>query len=317
MHSAPAIHKHLQKARKIVIVPHKDPDGDALGAAAAFHEYLSAMGKNVIVFCATEPNHKYQFIHRDIPIQTDPEIFKNREVDTIVTLDSGDLRYNGIADHVAGHRATIINIDHHATNEYFGHLNLVMPSAASTTEILFKYFRLNGVRISQKMATSLLTGLSNDTGNFTNAATSGEALRAGGELILSGGNFNLVTSSTLKNKSIGALRLWGKAFSRLTRDERLGLTHTYITRADLRELGVGEAEYEGISNFLNNLENTDMTLLLTELPDGQVKGSLRTTKNNVDVSAIAKKFGGGGHKKAAGFSADGTIQEVLGKILTN
>ena len=316
MYAASEIHKHIKKSKKVLIVPHQNPDGDALGSAAAFFEYVTGLGIEASIFCATPPSSKLNFISKYAKVNSDPKVFKEN-FDTIVALDSGDLRYLGIDAFVKDHPATIINIDHHATNENFGHINLVITSAASTTEILFRFFRHNGIRINQKMATCLLTGLSTDTGNFTNSATSGDALRAGGELILSGGNFNLITTNTLKNKSIKSLQLWGKAFSRLTKDERLNLTYTYITQKDIQDLSANENEYEGISNFLNNLDNTAITLLLTETSENQVKGSLRTTHNDVDVSIIAKKFGGGGHKKAAGFTTDGTIEEVLGKVLTS
>lgn len=315
MQSATAIHEHIKRAKKIVIVPHQNPDGDAIGSATAFYHYVTSLGKHAVVFCATQPNSKLQFISKGVPIYSDP-VTLNEEIDMVVVLDSGDLRYAGIADLLQNLNPTIINIDHHATNENYGHLNLVIPTAASTTEILFKYFRHNGIRITQKMATSLLTGLSTDTGNFTNAATSSSALKASGELILSGGNFNLVTNHTLKNKSVESLRLWGKALSRLQRDEKINLTYTYITRDDLKEFGVGEGETEGISNYLSNLENSHITLLLSETSDGKVKGSFRTTRDDIDVSAIAKKLNGGGHKKAAGFTAEGTIEEVLKKVLT-
>lgn len=313
---AKAIHKHLQSAKKIVIVPHQNPDGDAIGSAVAFFEYVTSLGRKAVIYCATPLNSRLDFVSKQIKVYSDPKILRDPEIDTIVTLDSGDLRYCGLADHVRGLNATIINIDHHATNENFGNLNLVIPTAASTTEILFKYFRYNGIRITQKMATSLLTGLTEDTGHFSNSATTSSALNASGELILSGGNFSLITNSILKNKSLAALKLWGRAFSRLSKDDRLNLTYTYITQQDLDELNIGPSETEGISNFLNNMENTSITLFLTETSDGKVKGSFRTTKNDIDVSAIAKKLGGGGHKKAAGFTADGTIQEVLGKVLT-
>jgi phosphoesterase RecJ-like protein len=317
MLTASAIHKHLQKANKVMIVPHQNPDGDAIGSAIAFHEYVTSLRKPAVIFCVTPLNEKLAFVAQGTPVYSDPKHFSDPDIDTIVTLDSGDLRYNGIAEHVKEHPATIINIDHHATNEHFGHINLVIPTAASTTEVLFRFFRHNRVRISQKMATSLLTGLTTDTGNFTNAATSSSALQASGELILLGGNFNLVKSQTLKNKSVEALRLWGRAFSRLQKDERLGITHTFLTQADLRELGASEHEYEGISNFFNNIENTNITLLLVEKSDGTIKASFRTTRDDVDVSAIAKSFGGGGHKKAAAFSMVGTIEEILNKVLTH
>lgn len=316
MHAAKEIHQHLKKAEKVAIVPHQNPDGDAIGSATAFYEYLTELGKQAVIFCVTPMSNKLNFVSRTTKVYSDPQYLLDPEVDTIVTLDSGDLAYAGISELIKERSFTIINIDHHATNEGYGNLNLVIPTAASTTEILFHYFKFNGIKINQKMATCLLTGLTTDTGNFTNSATTRGAFKAGSELILSGGNYNLINDNTLKNKSVPALKLWGRAFSRLEKDEKTGLTYTYITQADLKELNVGEHEYEGISNFFNNVENATMTLLLIEKADGTIKGSFRTTKNDVDVSAIAKRLGGGGHKKAAAFTSTGTIDEVLRKVLT-
>lgn len=311
---AKQIHTHLLKAGKIIVAPHQNPDGDAIGAATAFREYLTALNKEAAIFCATPLNEKLRFVPHSDEVTTDPAIFQDRSFDTIVVVDSGDLRYNGIASFVQNTPHTIINIDHHATNEHYGHFNLVLPTAASTTEILYHYFRHNSIRINQKMATSLLTGLTTDTGNFTNAATSSSALNAGGELIRSGGNLNLVTNETLKNKSIDALRLWGQVLGRLEKDEATGITYTYLTLQDLIDYHVPDTESEGIANFLNNLEDNHIALILKELPGGQVKGSFRTTKDDVDVSALAKKLNGGGHKKAAGFTVGGTIEQVWEKI---
>lgn len=311
---AEQIHSHLKKAKKVMIVPHQNPDGDAIGAATAFHEYLTQLDKEIVIFCITSVTDKLHFVPNSTRVVQDPAVFQDKSIDTIVVLDSGDLRYAGIADLVKNHPATIINIDHHATNEHYGRYNLVMTTAASTTEILYHFFRHNGVRLNQHMATSLLTGLTTDTSNFTNSATSGSALSVGGELIRSGGNYNLINNATLRNKSIDALKLWGVVLSRLQNDPKTNITHTYLTLKDLETYNVPDNESEGIANFLNNLENTNIALILKELPGGKVKGSFRTTKNTIDVSAIAKKLNGGGHKKAAGFMIEGTIEEVLKKI---
>lgn len=297
-----------------MIVPHQNPDGDAIGAATAFHEYLTQLGKEIVIFCITSVTDKLHFVPNSTRVVQDSTVFQDKTIDTIVVLDSGDLRYAGIADLVAKHPATIINIDHHATNEHYGRYNLVMTTAASTTEILYHFFRHNGVRLNQHMATSLLTGLTTDTGNFTNSATSGSALSVGGELIRSGGNYNLINNATLRNKSIDALKLWGLVLGRLHNDPKTNITHTYLTLKDLETFNVPDNESEGIANFLNNLENTNIALILKEIPGGKVKGSFRTTKNTIDVSAMAKKLNGGGHKKAAGFTLEGTIEEVLKKI---
>ncbi len=311
------IHHHIQNAHKIVVVPHQNPDGDALGAATAFYEYLLTLGKDASIFCITPPTHKLHFIPHADKVSAHHHVITNPKVDTIVVVDSGDLKYNGIADLVKNHPATIIDIDHHITNERYGHLNLVMPGASSTCEILYHYFHHNHVPVNQKMATSLLAGLSTDTGNFTNSATTASALNASSELIRSGGNFNLVTDSTLRSKSVGALRLWGKVLSRLTVDDITGITYTFLTATDMAECGVPDSESEGIANFLNNLEDNKIALILKETTDGKIKGSFRTTRDDIDVAKLAKLFGGGGHKKAAGFTTTGTINEVLETIRKN
>ncbi len=310
------IHAHIQKCRKVIIIPHQNPDGDAIGSATAFLEYVSALGKPAVIFCVTNLTDKLQFVPNSHHLTSDPVIFDDPQVDTIVVLDSGDLRYAGVDKFVAKHPATIINIDHHNTNEHYGHHNLVIPTAASTTEILYHFFYHNNIKVNQRMATSLLTGLTTDTGNFTNSATSATAMSVGSELIRSGGNLRIVTDGTVKNKSVEALKLWGKVLSRLTTDERTGITYTYMTQADLAEHGVADNESEGIANFLNNLDNTKIAMILKEMPDGRIKGSFRTTRDDVDVSAIAKKLNGGGHKKAAGFALEGDIQTALQKILS-
>jgi phosphoesterase RecJ-like protein len=166
------------------------------------------------------------------------------------------------------------------------------------------------------MATALLTGIITDTDNFTNSATSDTAMAAAGDLIRKGGNLNMINEQVVRNKSINLLRLWGEILNRLNKHEALDMVYTYITQVDLKVHQVDETDSEGIANFLNNLDEGKMSLILKETQDGKIKGSFRTTKDDVDVSALAKKLGGGGHKKAAGFSIAGTIDEVMKKITT-
>jgi phosphoesterase RecJ-like protein len=317
LHLSRQIHGHLVKhATKIIIIPHKNPDGDALGSATAFMGYLNHLKKDAQIFCVTPVAEKWHFLEHSKHITTDPNVFQDPNVNTIVVLDSGDLPYAGVDKLLAPLAAKIINIDHHATNNFFGHFNLVLPAASSTTEVLYNFFKHNYIPFTKNMATSLLTGFITDTDNFSNSATSAEALAAASDLIRQGARLNAVTTSTIKNKSIETLRMWGEVLSRLKRHEALGLAYTYITRSDLQKYNFTESEGEGIANFLNNLGDTQIALILKETLDGHIKGSFRTTHDDVDVSEIAKKMGGGGHKKAAGFTTSGTIDEVLQKILT-
>jgi len=308
------IYKHLLQAQKTIIIPHQNPDGDAIGSAAALLEFMEQNNRPAEIFCVSPLPEKLKFIPHSHRLHNIERVFLDHQIDTIVVLDSGDLSYAGVDRLVRNHHATIINIDHHPTNENYGNYNLVVPTAASTTEVLFHFFKKTRTPFNHRLATALLTGLTTDTDNFTNAATKSDTLHIAGELIHAGGNLNLINTNVVKNKNISTLKLWGTVLSRLERNPETNITYTYINQMDLVEHGVDEAESDGISNFLNRLDNTPIVLVLKETKTGKIKGSFRTTEDDVDVSALAKIFNGGGHKKAAGFTTEGTIQSVWEKI---
>ena len=315
MHAtARQIHNHIQSAQTCALVSHQNPDGDTLGSALAFAQYLINHGKKVKIFCLSPVPEKFNFLHNIELVSTDPSVFT--DVDTITVLDCGDLRYAGVADILKDHTATLINIDHHATNEKYGRYNLVMDNWAATTEVVYNFFKINNITITPPMATALLTGLITDTDNFTNSATSYTSLIAAGQLLRLGANWLVINRSLMQNKSIQLLKLWGIVLSRLNKNEKLNMAYTYLTNADLKEHRATDADVEGIANFLNKLnDDSDMSLFMKETPDGKIKGSFRTTRDDIDVSQIAKQLNGGGHKKAAGFTVDGTIDQVITRIV--
>lgn len=165
------------------------------------------------------------------------------------------------------------------------------------------------------MATALLTGLITDTNNLTNSATSISAINTASQLIRLGGNLSTVNKWTVKNSSMAMLKIWGVILQRLEFIPDKEIAYTYLTRQDCQTAGLLEHQTEGVANFMNNISGVKASLFLKEVDNNQVKGSFRTTIDNVDVSAWAKKMGGGGHKKAAGFTATGSIEQVLDKIL--
>jgi bifunctional oligoribonuclease and PAP phosphatase NrnA len=311
--TAKQIHDHIKTADKLALVSHPSPDGDTLGSAAAFAEYLQMMGKEVKMFCLTPVPEKFNFLHNIHLVNWDPSVFKDRS--TVVVLDCGDLRFAGVAEILKNHPATIINIDHHATNEKFGHLNMVLPDASSATQVVYNFFKINNIKISPTMATALLTGLITDTDNFSNSATSHTSLTSASELLRLGANKINIHHYLIQNKTIASLKLWGLIFSRLTKKETINMVYTYLTLKDMVQYGINDEEVEGISNFLNKLDEAKISLFIKETADGKIKGSFRTTHNDTDVSALAKKMGGGGHKKAAGFTTQGTIEEIVNKIV--
>jgi len=320
-HVAKKIQRKIEDARTVLIVMHQNPDGDALGSAMSMFEYVKSLKNTmptvrqaeITVFSLTDLPQTLNFLPNIHIITQNKEVLTNK-YDVAIILDSGDLGYAGVEVILKNRPKTIIDIDHHKTNTFFGDLNMVDENAASTTEILYHFFKFNNLHISSKQATCLLTGLITDTDNFTNSATTTTSVMIAGELVSMGANLPNINTKTIKNKTVNSLKLWGTALSRLKKHPEMDLAHTHLTQADFKKHGVEEDTADGISNFLNNLEEAKIALVLKETKDGQIKGSLRTTHDDIDVSRIAQSFGGGGHKKAAGFTSEKSIAKILEQI---
>lgn len=309
------VKRMIEAARLPWLVAHRNPDGDTLGAMLALGLYLDGISKPHLRFCVDTPAASFRFMPGVTTVKTNTDEILRAAPDLLITFDSGDLRHSGIAELVNRfpNRPRIAVFDHHATNERFGEVNVVQTDAASTTEVVYRYLREIGAPITPEIATNLLTGLCTDTSNFSNPATTTSALRLAGELVSCGARFNSVFGALFRNKSVGVLKLWGAALERLHYNPADGMATTALFLKDFSEAGVpAGASSEGLSNFLSAVLKTPTIMVLREAEGGIVKGSLRTVEN-LDVSEIAKRYGGGGHKKAAGFTTTGTIRLVDGK----
>jgi phosphoesterase RecJ-like protein len=310
------IHSEIMRSNRMLLIPHKNPDGDAIGSCTAFMEWLKTEKKSYSAFCATPMTTKLTFLSHTEEISQNENVWQDPQLDLIIVFDSGDLRYAGVADRIKALNRSIkiIAFDHHATNENYGVLNFVDPKASSTCELMYRFFTATHTNINSTMATSLMTGLMTDTDNFTNGATSASALTIGHNLLMKGANVKLITGSVFKDKTVDTLKLWGLVLSRLEKHPVHDLAYTYLTQADLLAHDVEASVAEGISNFMNVLGESRMVMVLTEQADGMIKGSFRTTRDDTDVSAIAKALGGGGHKKAAGFTVPGPLASAFENI---
>ncbi len=312
---ATQIYNHITSHDGFILVPHQGPDGDALGSVSALANFLHEHDKKFSIYCATPAPSIFQYLPYIDELHSDETIFEDPNFSTVITVDSGDLAYAGIDEHIKKLKdPTLINIDHHASNSNHGNYNLVMTDASSTTEIIHSLFKHNDVAISASMATALLTGLITDTGNFSNAGTSRNALRVASELIGRGANLHKIRNAVLKNKSVGALRFWGTVLSRLQIHADSQIAYTFYTAQDLTTCQVDPEEAEGIANLLNYLNEGKLAMVIKEEAPGDVKVSLRTTHDDVDVSTLAVHFGGGGHRKAAGFSLQHSAKSAITHI---
>lgn len=300
----------LTASSRVLVIAHKKPDGDALGSSSALYTWLKDQGKQATLFCKDLPNKNFIFLDYFHAYTNNPDVFKD-EYDTVVVCDSGDPVYCGIDELLPRlpQKPLLINIDHHKTNQNYGNINIVDIEATSTSEIVAQFFLANQIIITPTMATSTLMGILTDTSHFSNAATTTTGMSLASELIRSGARINDITNYLLKNKNLEILHLWGLALSRMHKNETYDIATTYLTADDLLRANATPASVDGISNFLNAVTgNADTILVLTDLGNGSVKGSMRSV--NRDVSKIAKQFGGGGHKLAAGFTIKGSIKET-------
>lgn len=299
----------LTEARRVLLIIHPLPDADAVGSAAAFGQWLSTLGTAYTIFCVDQPPTSLSWLVNFQPFVTDSEIVLRETYDAVITLDCSDLRYAGAVSWI--NRITpvvpIINIDHHATNSRFGEINIVDTNAASTTEILFYFFKDRGVMITPTMADALLAGLIFDTYNFTNPNTSRQSLAVASALLSAGGSLTKISETVMRTKTVPALQAWGQALARLSFNSRWNTVSTVVTAEDVVGGAPAPEVAEGAANFLNNLGGVKAALILNELPGGIIKGSLRTNDVLIDVSKLAIILGGGGHKKAAGFRLKGRL----------
>ncbi|MBU0531358.1 bifunctional oligoribonuclease/PAP phosphatase NrnA [Patescibacteria group bacterium] len=295
------INEAILDANHVLILPDERIDGDSLGAALALYRYLDRSYKKVTILCSAEIPEKYHYLPHIELCRFDRVVLIDESIDLVISVDCSDADYISEIVGALPRPVDLINIDHHETNDRFGEIVQVVTEAASTTEVVYRFFRENNLWIDPDMATALLAGVYFDTTVFSNKSTRDGSLTIASELILLGARVNDVVKFQHTNKSLGMLKIWGVALGRL-RAHSSGAVVTWITAADMDEAGVDVEDIDGLSNFLHGVIEADSIIVLREQADG-VKVSMRTMSGN--VAAIAKMFGGGGHVKAAGFSVPG------------
>ena len=306
---AQALKNAIDASKRVLVVSHRKPDADTLGSSCAWIHLLRSKGKYVTAFCTDEIPGSLQHIPGVHEFTADETVF-DEPFDVIIMNDAASLDYAGIdkiISRVDRTRTTLVNIDHHATNPHFGDINLVIPDASSTTEVLTRLFRHWGETITKPMAESLMNGLVTDTDKLMNPATYYNSFAIASHLIQAGADLYDIIEKTLRRKSVTELRIWGLALSRLKRNQTYNSVATYITERDLAEYDVDHEAIEGIVNYLTLITDVDVIMFLRVHNDSTIKGSLRSVKPHVDVSKLAIRFGGGGHRKAAGFTIRGTF----------
>ena len=300
----------LRGAQRIALVSHRDPDPDTIGSALALGLGLESLGKRVSWHCADPVPEQQRFLHGSERFTQDPP---PEDVDLVVTVDFGSVDR---AKFALPTRPSLVNIDHHASNDHFGTANLVDVTAAASAELVSRVIDALEIKWTPEMATAALVGIMTDTGSFQFPSTDARALDRAARLREAGADLQAITYNIFRNKRFEALKLWGFAFSRLRREENGQLVWTEIRVGDIEEAEARDEDISGLVEQVARSSGMRVGLLFNE-QRGVVKISCRTSQwePSVDASALMAQFGGGGHVRAAGALIEGDLSSVRDRVL--
>ncbi len=299
----------VQDAKSVTLLTHVNPDADTLGSALGMYHVLRQMGKRVHIFNATRLPYNLDFLPG---IEKVRDTFK--EAECYISFDAGSFDRLGIKNECS----PLINIDHHATNTHYGTHNIIDPTAAATAQVVYDFLRANGVAIPKTSALCFYTALVDDCGFFKYESVDARVFAFAKELCEAGAQPEYVAQMLTMREPLAKLRLIEKVLATLELKLNAKVAIVYLTQAMLAQTGGTKEMAEDALHMARSLATVEVALLLREEEDGRIKVSLRS-KSSVDVSVIAQRFGGGGHKRAAGFTSDlhdfaTVVQKVLEAI---
>lgn len=302
------IKEQFRNAKDFVIVGHIRADGDAVGSMLGLGHALRASGKNVACVLQDGMPEKYTFLPGAAEVRTSmPEKY-----DYLIVVDSSDIMRTGKV--LEGISMPDLVIDHHKTHDDFGRIEYVLPEAEATALVLVESLPQWGLPITQEVATCLLTGLLSDTIGFRTSNTQPAALRAAADLMEKGADFHDIYLKTLSDKTLAEALYWGQGLTKIQQNG--AILWSSLTLNDRITSGYQGNDDADLINILSAIKGPLITILFIEQEGGGVKISWRSVKG-VDVSILAREFGGGGHMAAAGADVEGNLTKIQQAVITS
>lgn len=295
----------------IVVISHVNPDGDAIGSGLALTLGLKKIGKNVRFILQDKYPDSVKFLN-EINIVEQYDENNEYKFDLSICVDGATDDRLGKAKELLKNRF-VINIDHHISNTLYGKLNYV-EEISSTSELIYKFLKFCEIDIDINMAEALYTGLVNDTGNFSHDNVTEKTFEMAAELKRIGASNSKVVREFFNTKSLPAIKLLGIAMYEMEYNENKKLVYYFMSKEILDKYNGRKEDTEGIVEKLISFKEAEVSLFLREDKIGVIKGSMRS-KHDIDVNKIASIFGGGGHRKAAGFTSELPAEEIIKKVL--
>lgn len=313
--------QELQQAKKFLlehddylIVSHVQPDGDAVSSTLAVGWLLSRLGKKfTMINEGVIPKRMNSLWHADELINMSEQL-PQRSFSRVICVDCADFERVGRTKELFTEDAMIVNIDHHPTNNRYGALNVVLPEAAATAEILFDLLSLFDVEWDVEVATAIYTGLLTDTGGFRYSNTTPKVMSIASKLLSYGVNGPEIAESLLEEMTLPQLNVLVKALNTLTISPDGKIAWVHVTPQHMLDTGAINEDLEGIVNYPRNIQGVEVGILFKQVNTGAVKVSLRSA-GKVDVAALAQSFGGGGHVRAAGCRIEGDLEDIIIQVV--
>lgn len=309
--------KVLEKNDNFLITSHINIDGDAIGSELALHFILKKLNKKSVILNQDKLPEIYDFLPESNKIHhIEDNNFNKNNFDVGIVLDCGNIKRAGEVSNILENTNTIINIDHHSSNENYGNLNYIDCSASSVGEIIYELIKfINLDLLDKKISACLFTAIITDTGSFRYSNVSSKTFRIVSDLTFTGMKPYLIASNIYNRNTFSGLKLLGEALLTLEIDDSNYISWLSITRKMLDETKANDEEIEGIIDVSTTLKNIEISILFRETKDNKIKVSFRS-KGNFNVSKFANKFKGGGHPNSAGCLCSGKLGEVREKILS-
>jgi phosphoesterase RecJ-like protein len=301
--------KLIRASSRVVIATHVSPDSDAIGSLLGLGLALRSLGKEVALLCDDPAPARLRFLPGSDGIASSTDL----QAELFIGVDASDPPRLGecSAAWLAGD-TPVINIDHHITNLNFGSINLVDPKAAATAEALLPVLDALGVTLTVDIATCLATGLIGDTRSFSTSNVTPNTFLAAARLLEVGIDLARITEIVFNRRSLSILKLWGLGLTNLSLEDHV--IWTSIPLAARRQVGLRDIGDTGMSNLLISVDEANIAAVFTEQAATQIDVSFRA-RPGYDVASVALALGGGGHTLAAGCLIEGTLDEVIGRVI--
>ena len=301
----PAILKLIENGRRFLVASHESPDGDALASTLALANALREMGKEVVAYNRDGVPASFDFLPGASSVVR--SIDNEAVFDAGFILDAGELRRAGT--HLRDVCRTLVNIDHHPHSEHFGSIHFVDETASATGALIYRILKAAGHDISLPVATCIYTAVLSDTGSFRYSNADPEAFRIGAEMVEKGVSPWGIASGLYESQGVERLRLLARALATLTVSPCGRYASVSVTTDMYAETGTGPEHTDGFVNYPRSIRGVEVALFFRQIGPAAYKVGMRS-KGQVDVGALSRHLGGGGHHNAAGAVVEGTFEEV-------